>query len=126
MNSEEQQQLFGGEIADYHKKNYKPNGPSELTNNLESDQNIQKIYDTQVRGKRRVNTTGIIGTKSGMGPLGSTITRDPLSEKLEQSLQQSLRKIINPEVQPSLSPEQEAMNNIKKALEELKQSSTLS
>ena len=71
-----------------------------------------------------INTMGLTSGNPLKGPV---FEKDPLTQQLENKLNQTISKIIG-DSQPSktmpnmsiVSNEQEAMNNIKKALEELK------
>ena len=82
-------------------------------------QSLQNIYSKQVAGKKSINTMGLTG-----GTMPPVITKDPLTKKLEDNLSNTLQKLFPSEDKKiDLTPqtkEQEALDNIKKALEELK------
>lgn len=89
-----------------------------------TNKSLQDIYSSRVAGRMSINTTGLTSGNPLKGPV---FEKDPLTQQLENKLNQTISKIIG-DSQPSktmpnmsiVSKEQEAMNNIKKALEELK------
>ena len=134
MNPELMHQLYGGEISDYsrHTKN---NTPIIIDNGIDGGvaRDIENIYNTQVKGKPSIDTTGIYNN-TGMPP----IERDPHFDKLNIELTKTLNAIAQ---QLNLSPDNstssykqksitirqqtdtdiaDANNNVLKALEELK------
>ena len=89
---------------------------------------LQDIYTNFVKGKSSINTAGI---GSNAGALKTQFERDPITKELENKLNQTVNKIFKPEntqqVKPNLQPEIEddAQQNIIKALEELKKLNAL-
>jgi hypothetical protein len=121
MNSELRHQLYGGEISDHLPSQ---NNTSSIDASIDGV-NLSEIYNSRVKGRASINTTGL-AAKPGVGPV---ISRDPVTEKLENNLFNSFQKILNdvnppkqnkPAPDVAVSPENEAMDNIRKALEELK------
>lgn len=130
MTPEQKHQLYGGEISDYtvsrvltERAYEKP----EITTKKLGD-----IYDTQIKGKQSIDTTGIYTNQSP----ASTFERDPQSVKMEQQLQQTLRTIAQQlnlnnstekDIKDTLSIKQQstgdidqANQNVLQALKELK------
>lgn len=89
------------------------------------NKSLQDIYSARVAGKSPIDTTGISSSNPLKGPV---FERDPITQQLENKLNQTVSKILGNNIQPKktlpnmnvVTKEQEAMDNIKKALEELK------
>ena len=121
MNSELRHQLYGGDISDHLPSQ---NNSHSIDASIDGA-NLSEIYNSRVKGRASINTTGL-AAKPGVGPV---ISRDPVTEKLENNLFNSFQNILNdinspkqnrPAPSAAVSPENEAMDNIRKALEELK------
>lgn len=87
MNSETKHQLYGGEISDYLIKN---NIPTVIDNGIDGHaaKDLEQIYNTQVKGKPHIDTTGIFNN-SGLPPLA----RDPHFDKIGSDLTNTLNAI---------------------------------
>jgi hypothetical protein len=87
MNSETKHQLYGGEISDYLIKN---NTPIIIDNGIDGQtaKDLEQIYNTQVKGKPSIDTTGIYNN-SGLPP----IARDPHFDKIGRDLTNTLNVI---------------------------------
>jgi len=88
------------------------------------NKSLQDIYSSRVAGKIPINTAGLTSSNPLKGPV---FEKDPITQHLENRLNQTISKIVgnNQPVKKApnmniISKEQEAMDNIKKALEELK------
>jgi len=83
------------------------------------NQSLQNIYSNQVAGKKSINTIGLV--RNTVPPI---FTKDPLTQKLEDNLSDTLQQLFPTDNKKidliPQSKEQEALDNIKKALEELK------
>jgi hypothetical protein len=87
MNSETKHQLYGGEISDYLIKN---TAPVIIDNGIDGQtaKDLEQIYNNQVKGKPRIDTTGIYNN-SGLPP----VTRDPHFDKIGRDLSNTLNAI---------------------------------
>jgi hypothetical protein len=88
------------------------------------NKSLQDIYSSRVAGRTPINTIGLTGGNPLKGPV---FEKDPITQQLENKLNQTISKIVGGNQQIKKAPnmaivskEQEAMDNIKKALEELK------
>jgi hypothetical protein len=129
MNPETEHQLYGGEITDYVSRKY-PNHPFEDPQLV--DTNIANVYDTQVKGKPSIDTTGIISMNFGSIPK----QRDPHFDAVDNLLKQTLNEVakqigLEANDQSTISPQtvslkdqtqqdiEHANNNVLQAIKEL-------
>jgi hypothetical protein len=129
MSEEAKHQLYGGEISDYINRKYpsQPFDDPQLT-----DSNIANIYDTQIKGKPSIDTTGIVSMNFGSIPR----QRDPHFDALDNLLKQTLNEVAKqiglesndsnfiPQAALSLKDQtqtdiEQANNNVLQALKEL-------
>lgn len=131
MSPEHRQQIFGGEISDYIIPFKQQNVDSFLN---KTSEDLSNIYDTQIKGKPNIDTTGLVST----GNILPSFERDPHFTGIENNLKITLNNIAQQiglsdndgtvTLQPgSLSLKNQtandlaaANNNVLKALEELK------
>jgi len=89
--------------------------------------NLSDLYTSNVAGRGSINTTGLTSTKG----LQTQFERDPTTKKLESDLNKTLSNIFKKEeptkkettVTPAI--EDDAQQNVLKALEELKKLNAL-
>jgi hypothetical protein len=92
VNAEQLQQVYGGEIADYLILSKKQD-ISLVSDNTQLD-DLSNVYETQIKGKPNIDTTGIVSlspTSMGLPPF----ERDSHFKKNEQLLSQTLSDIAN-------------------------------
>ncbi len=130
MDPELMHQLYGGEIQDYIPTKGSPLAENKVVHSIDDD--LQSVYETQVRGKPHIDTTGIFSANTSQ-----SFERDPHFQKIETQLAQTLSQIsqqlelvsadtparrpdtatIQPQTQGDIDA---ANNNVLQALEELK------
>lgn len=88
MNAEHYHQLYGGDIADHFTQKKQINLQSKGFEDISQD--ICDIYNTQIKGKPSIDTTGIYNSTSNMS-IASNIERDPYFDKIDTDF----RNIIN-------------------------------
>jgi hypothetical protein len=88
--------------------------------------NLSDLYASSVAGRGSINTTGLTSTKG----LQTQFERDPTTKKLEKDLNKTLSNIFKKEEvkrETNLTPaiEDDAQQNVLKAIEELKKLNAL-
>jgi hypothetical protein len=90
MNPELYHQLYGGDISDYLPKTaaapFKNFGAPEA-----SDNELAHIYNTQIKGKPSIDTSGL----GGIPNMSSLIQKDNRNDPLNQLFQQTLNKVAH-------------------------------
>lgn len=85
MTPEQKHQLYGGEVSDYMSQVFLQR---KYEDPQHTDSNIANIYDTQVKGKPSINTTGLISANFNIPR-----TRDPHFDALDIQLRDTLNTI---------------------------------
>lgn len=113
MNAEYYHQFYGGDIADYcfHKKQSNIRGVD-----FDASQDLCDIYNSQIKGKPSIDTTGIYSNSTKMS-LGSNIERDPYFDKIDADLSVTLNNIAK---QIGLQSNDDSVNKFTPASVQLK------
>ena len=91
MNAEYYHQFYGGDIADHFVQKKQNN----LTyKDFDTSQDICDIYNTQIKGKPSIDTTGIFSNSTNIS-FASNIERDPHFTKIETDFKKVLNSIAD-------------------------------
>jgi len=89
MGPEHMHQLYGGDIVDY--VGVKKSKSTSIQSHPHTDDNIGEIYNTQIKGKPHIDTTGILPTSLNISL--PAVERDPHFTKIDQQLTETLNAI---------------------------------